>query len=658
MKKKQILGPSLFLIVILFLSISFADSPAKGADPSAENIMFKRELLFFKEIPVVITAAKKEQPITEAPSAITVITALEIKESGAVNLADILRMVPGIEVMSVTASNINVNARGLNQLMSNKMLVMVDGRTIYLDFYGIVRWDSIPVPLEEIKRIEVIRGPGSALYGANAFSGVINVITMSPAELAGTLVSLTGGGNDTWRGTVIHAGILDRFDYKFSLSGDRRNQWKDQDERSGEFGRVNGSIEYKIDRSSKLVVSAGLSHLDNDIFPNDLTGPIDTEGPATYLSLLYQGSHSMFRYFWNRSDYEIHGQPYLPESDMITDIHDFEFQHSFSPAKRHSLIFGGDYRIKMIDWDEMLYDEKRENILSFFIQDEYKPLANILLVMGGRYDNHPLTGGRFSPRGSALYSPDKNHTFRLSVSSAYRTPTFLDSYGSFNLYPVSLNLPLGIKFSPPVKVDHNRNLDPEKILSFELGYQTDVFERIKARCDLFYNEIEGLIFPDMEGPLFSLTSPHIYWEAGYLNYQDVRAFGGEISLDILIAPRLTGKINYSYQQLTDKDTHRRIRSAPEHKINVGIGCKLPRDFSAHLSAHYVDETRWDLLGIIPKTRKVDPYLLVNARLGRLFMNDRLEVALAVFNLFHDKHREHPLGAELGSRLSFSFSYRF
>lgn len=128
----------------------------------------------------VVTAAKKAQKISQAPAAMYVITDEDIRQSGATSIPDALRMVPGIDVMEITATDFVINARGFNKEMSDKMLVLIDGRSVYWDFYGLVVWDSFPINLEEIKRIEIVRGPGSALYGANAFSGVINILTFLP----------------------------------------------------------------------------------------------------------------------------------------------------------------------------------------------------------------------------------------------------------------------------------------------------------------------------------------------------------------------------------------------------------------------------------------------------------------------------------------------
>ena len=214
----------------LFIEIAIAQTESKKAEIIPSKAVPKRELLLMMEIPIVITAARKEQPITEAPSTISVITEEDIRQSGAINLPDILRMVPGLDIMSVRLSDFNVTARGFNHLTANGMLSLIDGRSVYLDFLGTTLWDELPFVLEDIKRIEIIRGPGSALYGANAFHGVVNIITKSPRDLKGTLCKAVVGQLSTHLGSVIHAGVTDKLGYKFLFRWGEINQWRDKED--------------------------------------------------------------------------------------------------------------------------------------------------------------------------------------------------------------------------------------------------------------------------------------------------------------------------------------------------------------------------------------------------------------------------------------------
>ncbi len=171
-------------------------------NPSEEIL---EELKFLQEETVSI-AVLHEQPISEAPSNVYVITDDDIRHSGATDLPTVLRRIPGMEVIQMTGADINVSVRGDNQLRANKLLIMVDGRSIYLDMQGEVFWKAIPVTLPEIKRIEVLKGPASALYGFNAFDGIINIITKPPEEIKGSTFQVGGGEFGPFVGTAIQSG--------------------------------------------------------------------------------------------------------------------------------------------------------------------------------------------------------------------------------------------------------------------------------------------------------------------------------------------------------------------------------------------------------------------------------------------------------------------
>ena len=156
------------------------DDPERASPDETEEAPIEEE-----QIEVVVTASKHGQKITEAPAAVTVLTSDDIQASGAVSVADVFRRVPGLDFIQISARDYNINARGFNGALSRRLLVLVDGRSVYLDLMGFTLWDTLPVSLDEIERIEVVRGPGSALYGANASSGVVNIITKAPDALEG-----------------------------------------------------------------------------------------------------------------------------------------------------------------------------------------------------------------------------------------------------------------------------------------------------------------------------------------------------------------------------------------------------------------------------------------------------------------------------------------
>src|SRR5438067_1965074 len=255
-------------IIPMAVAAAFAIHASEGRAGAEAQRGIAEELLLLKEETVSI-AARHEQPISEAPSNVYVITDEDIRQSGAPDIPTILRRIPGIEVMQMSGAEFNVSARGDNQTDANKMLVMVDGRSIYVDVQAVVFWKAIPVTLPEIKRIEVLIGPASVLYGFNAFDGIINIITKSPEEMRGTTLQFGGGEFGTISSAAIQAGTIDKFGYRLSLGHDQNQQWRNREALAFRDNKFNLQTEYALTSDSKLLVSGGLVDV------NRWDGPID-----------------------------------------------------------------------------------------------------------------------------------------------------------------------------------------------------------------------------------------------------------------------------------------------------------------------------------------------------------------------------------------------
>src|SRR5712691_5916301 len=176
-----------------------------------------------------VTASRNQESLLEAPVSISVIDQKQIETSAADNYADLLRGVPGLNVVQTSARDVGIRSRGSSGVAEHRQLTLLDGRSIYLDFYGVVLWDFLPINLDEIKQIEILRGPGSALWGANALSGVINVRTKSPRELEGGSLMAAAGQIGTRAGSILWAEAFDRFSYKASTSYFEQHAWKRDD---------------------------------------------------------------------------------------------------------------------------------------------------------------------------------------------------------------------------------------------------------------------------------------------------------------------------------------------------------------------------------------------------------------------------------------------
>jgi len=187
-----------------------------------------------------------------------VITDEDIRNSGATDVPTLLRQVPGMEVMQTNAFDFNVSVRGNNQVLANKLLVLVDGRSIYLDQAGNVIWKLLPVSLPEIKRIEFLKGPASAVYGFNAFDGVVNIITKFPEELKGTTLQVAGGQLGTLLINGIQAGTSGNWDFRLSAGHEQTQRWTDRNAPALNGQRISGVAEYHLSGDGKIRAEAGI----------------------------------------------------------------------------------------------------------------------------------------------------------------------------------------------------------------------------------------------------------------------------------------------------------------------------------------------------------------------------------------------------------------
>lgn len=602
------------------------------------------------EVPTVVTPARREQPLTKAPSTTTIITAEDIRRSGATNIPDLLRGVPGLDVMRTTVSDANIAARGLNTRLAHRMQIFIDGRSVNGDFINLPFWHQLPISINEIERIEIVRSPSSALFGAVAFSGVIHIITKSPDALQGTHIAQTAGNAGANITNVIHAGLTDKWGYKMSFEHDQANQFpnppigRSSDDKGREDFRGNMFAEYKISDSSRASLSAGIDSFDRDLDPGlgfDF-GRFFARGGLGFVKFNYSFDDFKFQSVWDRFDFDMTTRAMPPKVpiailpkavSVLADSFKLEAQHSVHWGNQNILTGGAGYRFSAFDAPLLTGAKREQHFFDAFLQDEYSPMENLTFTVGMRVDTHPEAGVHVSPRGSIVYTPWENHTFRASVSRAFRNPSVVENF---------VNLSVGPSVGPVV-VKGSRGLEAEEITSYELGYQTLLFQRVKARIDLFYNKLDKLSL----GPL-----PTAPLELSLSTGGGGSIFGGEIGFEFLFTDWLKGFMNYSYQE-REFDDRRLLGVAPHHKGNAGLNFTLPKGFEADLFVNAVGRTDG-----FPG--HVDPYALVNLRLGYQFqlLGTKGSLGFSVFNLLNDRHREVRGGDIIERRLTGSLQLKF
>lgn len=677
---------SLVLVLLLTADLAAGTSPARSTAKGEERSVVPSgdELQLLKEEETVSIASLYEQPISQAPANVYVITDEDIRQSGAVDLPTVLRRVPGLEVMQMTGADFNVSARGDNQPFANKMLVMVDGRSIYLDVQGNVYWKSIPVTLVEIKRIEVLKGPTSAMYGFNAFDGVINIITKSPEEMKGTTLQFGAGELGTITSSAVQAGTAGKLGYRLSIGRDQTQQWRDHDALGFRTHRFNVQTNYALSSTAKLQVSGGL--VDTNRYDGQV-GEVTSNSlrPSFgYANALYEQGAFLVRAWWSgyTDDATIAPTPPLSNLLRVTDrngqttnpfrgnTYNLDLQHAATLWAGNRMLYGLTYRHNSLS-SPAIDRFSREDRLGLFLQNEWRAAPTLTLVAGIRYDLHSQINGTWSPRVALLYQPIEGHTFHLSGSVAYRPPTLFESHQDQR---VTTTIPTGLPFPPSISttipVSGSTRLAPEQILSYEAGYQGWYWKhRLRLRADVFFNHVSDLIGSRVTA---GGTSE-------FVNDQgSADIYGGEAGVEVLATNWLSGFANYAYEEIGQTFTGTVRRGAPRSKISAGLRAEWDNGLSGEISYYYVGAATYPIAqtftnlaalpgtGVLVPLDRVGSYNLLNLRAGYRIWQQKAaagylreaELALSVFNALNDTHKEHPLGDVIGRRVMGWVTLRF
>lgn len=603
---------------------------------------------------VVVTASRRAQKVSEAPVATFVVSAEDIRSSGAATVPDALRLVPGLEVMSPNLTNSNVSARGLNEIAANTMMVLINGRSVYAEFYGVILWDMLPVDISDVKSIEVTRSPGSALYGANAFAGVINILTYDPGEDPGVSVATAAaeyGSNQVagavsgWRGD----------DVSYRVSGGYHHV--DHVDPAGAMGyapRFNADVRWDRDESS-WSMSAGQAGGRSRSMPTALGSAIWVDGHHRYVRADHQRGRGRLRAYWNHFKLDLDPEratSFTPLADLQTDSFDLDYQRSHDLGDAHLLTWSANYRHNAIDWT-ILPQNYAQDIFGLAVNDEWR-IGDRWIASGGvRYDHHPLVDGTVSPRASLVFAPRPRHTLRALVSQAHRNPTYLESYFRFEGISSSTGMELLLL--------GNQDLAPEEITAFEVGYQGMWTDDLMVTTDLFHNRMRDAVEITLVGthPSPPAPVPGIPSEYQFLNSKDLDATGGEIAVGWTPTPRIRLLANYAYTWIEDAESDRRVLTAPRYKANLALTVRPVERVSFFAATRYVSETEFSFAsGNSITTGSSGDYVVTDLRVGYETWERRVDLALGVHNAFDTRYREYAEGIEFRRRVFATVGARF
>ncbi|MBK8259585.1 MAG: TonB-dependent receptor plug domain-containing protein [Polyangiaceae bacterium] len=652
----------------------------------------------------VVTASRGAQTPLDSPNSTAIITRQDIQLSGITKIPELLRRVAGMDVMQITGGDTNVGLRGFNSRLANKMLVLANGRSIYNDILGSTYWETLSIDVDQIERIEVVRGPGSALYGANAFSGVINIIPIAPGE-GKSGVRFGIGDQLQGYGSAWVTGKQGDIAYRASAGYTRYPRWTrevsdtrddlvvqdgvDQNLGSQNF-RLDLRTSTKIDATKRFNVGGSYSRADIDTYGIGPFNNIALNFETADATAAFESDFLNVRAYYVRlnakgglnSAYEGHTL-YPTQANQNTLNGEIEFVRKFNAPRfmSHDLHAGIGYRLKDVSWNYLIDNPPDEHWGSLFLLDTIGFNKYVSLALSGRLDYVPyLQRVVPSGRASLIIKPTEQQAIRLSGSNAFRTPTFLESY---------LNLPVEVAL-PGVELLSASNspdrpgfiLEPEQVTTVEASYlnqQSDVFE---FEVNAYYNRVSNLTRLDVprfvslsgindgQGGVNVEEGRYTVAYGGWLNNCDVyHVVGGELGARVYPVEGLdlfaNYAINFSSQEKPETCKLIQDERTSNHKINAGVQLRTKFGLSGELSFHYQTSQIWTeqvttLTGIEERQFPIGDYALVNARVGYRFFKDRFEVSGTVFNAFADvggpAAQHHPFGNRVGRRFMGFLSY--
>jgi iron complex outermembrane recepter protein len=621
-----------------------ATAPAEASpvvDEAAESPDKLQNIdLLNMEVPVVITAARHEQKITAVPYAISVITAEDIRQSGARSVPDALRLVPGVDVADLSINNSAVGIRGLQGILSREVLVLVDGRQVFDSVFGGSLWGNWPFELEDIARIEVIRGPGGTTWGANAVNGVINIITKDPKDQLGLTNTSGGGSRGTWK---------EHLGYAFQQGKLRMNV-------SGEYAASDGFNEGgSILRNVEDDVKTGRTNVHTifDATPKDqimLSGGnalVDGGWPQTPLASFMRNSNagSQASYIQSRWSHEIaadnrfelnayvndyQGMPAYDAIDYRYEQFAIQFSHTFKPAEHHTLTWGIDTRADILNTstsDPQLLSQGflSTGIVGLYVQDEWAFAPRWRFTLGGRID-YECYGG-FQPSGRAALSYDLSESSMIygAVSRAFQMPPV-----GFRFVDLPFAEGLGWFTS-------EEDVRSEQLIAYELGYRGEFFDRLQTNINLYCHDYSSMTILDL------MTGPPGLLRYNFTNGYSAVGYGLETDAKWAVTKQLTLLANYTLELLDCSGRSSIVQTdymtPPTNKFMVGTRYN-PID-PLHLSAslYFVDDVNspnptFPLVRLnVPESFRLD------LRAEYEFWKDKASVAVGVRDLLTPNHLE-------------------
>ncbi|MEE9493265.1 MAG: TonB-dependent receptor [Gammaproteobacteria bacterium] len=591
----------------------------------------------------VTSVSKRPQKQLSAPAAVFVITNNDIERWGVTNIPDALRMVPGLHVARIDANKWAISSRGFNSRFANKLLVLLDGRSVYTPLFAGVYWDALDTPLEDIERIEVIRGPGGTLWGANAVNGVINIISKSSQQTQGGLISV-GVGNETTQSMLLRYGGTTDNGLSYRLYGKHKQQDKGFSQAGAEDEADSQILGFRSDWDINARDSLTVQ---GDYFQGESRQQLSLpENPApavrTYNDNTDQKSSNLLvrwqRVFDSSSDLSLQvyfdrverDGPVLQEDRNTLDI---DFDYRFSPTQGHNFLWGFGYRRIMDETSATATfrldpDNRNVDLYTAFLQDEISLLDNRLaLTLGSKFEHNDFTGFEYQPGIRLAWTPDDRQSIWAAASRAVRTPSRGEHDVKLQVLPPDPAPPF------PVFAVGSEDFESEELLAYEIGYRYQKGNDWSSDLSLFVNKYDNLRTLDPVGiPVSEL-------DLAFGNNMRGTAWGIEWSGKIRFSTRWHMQAAYTLLNVdldlknSSQDTQSKSSedTSPQQQFSLWSAYDINSDWQFDSTLRYVGNIKSPAKG-------TDAYFDLDIRLAWKMSRDIL-VSVAARNLLDSKHPE-------------------
>jgi iron complex outermembrane receptor protein len=595
----------------------------------------------------ITSVSKKETPLNDSPAAIAAITSEDIRRLGITTIPEALRLVPGLHVARVEASKWAISSRGFNNLYANKLLVLMDGRSVYTPSFGGVYWNAQDMVLEDMERIEVIRGPGATLWGANAVNGVINIISKDSKDTQGWLLSGNGGTEDQPSASLRYGGEINpELHYRAYVKYFNRDGLVDEngDETPDDWSSIRGGfrMDWEPSEENQLTFQGDYYELCTEESVNvfQLTPPFDGRTNVREFS---RGGNVLGRWTHRYSEdshlslqaYFDHFREEQAQTIETRNTADIQLENRFPLGQRNDIMWGIGYRFttdEFKDTPSVTWTPSEDDLSLYtaFVQDEITVVPDrFFLTFGCKFEHNDITGFEIQPGARALWTPTDHQRVWASVSRAVSTPSRFPRNGRLNMTP--FQPPFSPVFVPALL--NNPDLESEELYAFELGYRVEPARQLSLDFTTFLNVYDNLQDLAQGDPFFEATpQPHMVVPLTWQNVNGGHTYGGEIAAQW--KPFDCWRLMASYS-LLQTHLHGDDKGHPEHQASLRSYLELPGNLEFNAAAYYVDQIE---VGFGSVSTSIPAYVRLD--LGLVWRpKDSLEVGVWGQNLLENHHAE-------------------